>query len=676
MARKLHIVVLHETEADAAPAVESLRTAGLDCDAEVFTSDQMPAWKLVKRYVEDGRPPDLLVTVETADGSWTTFGPVARTATTFMPTTPLIVVGSWLRPHSARRYTEEFGAAACLHLEELDRLGEVARQVLSSPPRQERQDQPAGHPDRPASVVLQHAMEPSRYVYALSDRVWLKGADLRLRYANRMFARDMQRTPEELVGKSDVDIWGEEKGRRFQAEDREVLKTGQPVQTGARDGRGLIEKIPVCGPTGQPVALLVVKTRADLYERAQQSLLRWGSFVLSSTDVIVGLSTEGVIESWNPGAESLYGCPAEEMRGCHASRLCVERDRPMLQRLLRQACDTKDTRSMETAARACDGHRFDVSITVSPAFGGWGEMMGLCLVARDITQRVQAEEALKESEERFRLMAETAFDGMSIALEERDTGRQTLVFCNDRYVELCGRSRAELAAASDLRELRSTDATAAVQEHLSAPTEGPGAARQGEGVELEIGSWQRPDGRENYHERSSVRVDSARGRYLFAVDRDITARVHAQRALQDALTELALSHAELEQFAFVPGEREPEPGPYREEIEDVARQVRQSPTRDFDFKEAAQQCHISYGYFRALFRRYMGRPPYDYLLQWRMRRAGRELRTTDRQVKSIALDYGYTNPAHFTRAFKRAMGMAPTDFRRAVSDAQQRLRPE
>jgi len=349
----------------------------------------------------------------------------------------------------------------------------------------------------------------------------------------------------------------------------------------------------------------------------------------------------------------------------------------MLRQLLRRASASKDTHTLEATARAADGHRFDVSITVSPAFGGWGELMGLCLVARDITQTVQAEQALKESEERFRLMAETAFDGMSIAREDPGTGRQTLVFCNDRYVEMSGRSRRELTAVEDLRDLRSAESAARVDtdQNLRARAADVGAGRPPEGVELEVGSWQRPDGRENFHERSSVRVESGGMRYVIAVDRDITTRINARQALRDALTELALSHAELEQFAFVPAERDPEQGPHRREIEQVAKQVRRSPTRDFNFKEAARQCHISYGYFRALFRRYMGRPPYDYLLQWRMRRAGRELRTTDRPIKAIALDYGYKAPAHFTRAFKKAMGMPPSDFRRAVRDAQERLRP-
>ncbi len=676
MERRLRVLVLHEAAADPEPAIEALRAANIQFDAEVLTSVEMPAWRLVKRYVEEGRPPDLLVTVEVANGSWATFGPIVRTTATFMPATPLIVIGSWLRPDSERRYTEEFGAAACLHPDEADRLGEVAHRVLTRTGGQARRAHRGDHRGRPASVVLRHALEPNRYVFALADRVWLKDGNLRIRYANRMFARDMQRTQQDLIGKSDVDIWGEEQGRRFQAEDGKVLEACESVRVRPKDGPGLIEKIPVCDSAGRAVALLLVRSQPELHEHARQSLLRWGSFVLSSTDAIVGLSMDGVIKSWNPGAQALYGRGADRMLGRHASELCVARDRPMLRQLLRRAGATKDTHTLEATARAADGHRFDVSITVSPGFGGWGELMGLCLVARDITQRVRAEQALKESEERFRLMAEAAFDGMSIAREDPDTGCQALVFCNDRYVEMSGRSRRELAAVEDLRNLRNACPAAGMDPGVRARAADLGAGRRPGRVEMEVGSWQRPDGAENYHERSSVRVESGGVRYVFAVDRGITARINAQQALQDALTELALSHTELEQFAFVAGDREPESGPHRSEIEQVAQRVRQSPTRDFDFRKAARQCHVSYGYFRTLFRRYLGRPPYDYLLKWCMRRAGRELRTTDRPIKAIALDCGYKTPGHFTRAFKRAMGMPPGEFRRAVRDAQERLRPE
>jgi AraC-like DNA-binding protein len=297
------------------------------------------------------------------------------------------------------------------------------------------------------------------------------------------------------------------------------------------------------------------------------------------------------------------------------------------------------------------------------------------VVARDISEQVRARQDLRASEERFRLMAEAAFDAMSIVEVDPESGRQQLVFCNERYAEMSGRTERKLRQARDLRTLRSSgaelgsvEALHMLREEYADPAYWQRCRRRlAEGLPvMEIGSWDRPDGEENYHERSCVRVVLDGRHYLYSVDRDVTDALDRERALKQTLEELALSHNELERLGYA-GERQPKVGePHQAAIEQVARRVREDPVGDFDFRAAAEEMHISYAHFRRLFRQYMERPPHDYLLLWRMRKAARALRDPDRLVKSVAHEVGYGDAAQFCKLFTKKIGLSPTDYREAL----------
>jgi signal transduction histidine kinase/AraC-like DNA-binding protein len=114
-------------------------------------------------------------------------------------------------------------------------------------------------------------------------------------------------------------------------------------------------------------------------------------------------------------------------------------------------------------------------------------------------------------------------------------------------------------------------------------------------------------------------------------------------------------------FFTLPGTAEGEP--HRAEIEELAQQMRAHPYRAYDLAEHSRRMHISHGYFRQLFRRYAHRSPYAYLITWRMRQAARDLRDPHRPVKSIALAAGYTDPAQFSKTFRKQIGASPSEFR-------------
>jgi two-component system sensor histidine kinase/response regulator len=147
---------------------------------------------------------------------------------------------------------------------------------------------------------------------------------------------------------------------------------------------------------------LVIAAIRDITERAreQAELARLAAAVDSSYDAIISLSSGGVIETWNESAEELYGYRAEEVIGRHVAMLArhpAERA-TMLSNLggeARSQIESQDTRK--------DGSVLDVAVTDSPIRDLEGRVTGIVRIVRDITDRVQIQQALSASEERLAL---------------------------------------------------------------------------------------------------------------------------------------------------------------------------------------------------------------------------------------------------------------------------------
>ena len=138
-------------------------------------------------------------------------------------------------------------------------------------------------------------------------------------------------------------------------------------------------------------------TQRDVTDRrqAEEARTRLAAIIESSHDAIVSKTLDGVIETWNGGAARLFGYPPGEAVGrpitliIPADRLDEERD--ILSRIRRG----ERVDHFETVRRAKDGRLIDVSITVSAVRDAHGRVVGASKVARDITDRKRAEEALR-----------------------------------------------------------------------------------------------------------------------------------------------------------------------------------------------------------------------------------------------------------------------------------------
>jgi len=130
------------------------------------------------------------------------------------------------------------------------------------------------------------------------------------------------------------------------------------------------------------------------------------------TDYAVFLLDEhGVVLTWNPGAERIKGYAAEEIVGQHFSRFYTEEDRAAgkPQRALRVAVETGRFSDEAWRVRK-DGRWFWASVVIDAIRDNDGRLIGFAKVTRDLTDRLVAESALRESEERFRMLVQGVTD--------------------------------------------------------------------------------------------------------------------------------------------------------------------------------------------------------------------------------------------------------------------------
>ena len=138
---------------------------------------------------------------------------------------------------------------------------------------------------------------------------------------------------------------------------------------------------------------------------------RLAAIVTSSDDVIVSKTLDGVITSWNPAAERILGYTAEEAIGKNI-KLIIPPDRwPEEDDVLARIRRGERVEHFETVRRAKNGRLLNISLTVSPVRDANGRVVGASKVARDITDRIEAEkerERLLASEKEAREQAELA----------------------------------------------------------------------------------------------------------------------------------------------------------------------------------------------------------------------------------------------------------------------------
>ncbi len=177
-------------------------------------------------------------------------------------------------------------------------------------------------------------------------------------------------------------------------------------------------------------------------KRLQIELARTAAIVESSEDAIMSKNLDGIIQTWNHGAETTFGYRAEEVIGKHVSILFPPELIGEEAEFIKKINGGERIKQYETIRLKKGGASFPVALTLSPILNEKSEVIGISKIARDITAQKTTEQILQTNEERFRNLLE--FSPVGIVLTDSQGG---VVFVNARWSKITGLSIEEAKGA-------------------------------------------------------------------------------------------------------------------------------------------------------------------------------------------------------------------------------------
>ena len=251
----------------------------------------------------------------------------------------------------------------------------------------------------------------------------------------------------------------------------------------------------------------------------EKVLMHHAAIVESSQDAIIGKTLEGIITSWNPGAEKVFGFTREEVLGRHISLLippdCQKAEDEVLA-LVRQGIAQTHYQTVNCRK---DGQLIDISATLSPLRDATGKIVGVSKIARDITEQKRIEQEIR--------IAATAFEaqeGMMV------TDANNIILRVNRAFSLNTGYSAQEAVGQHVRLLRSRRHNASFYADMWA-TVGHNGFWQGE-------IWNRRKNGEVYPEWltiTAVKAPTGETTHYVGTHTDITSR----KAAEDEIRHLA-----------------------------------------------------------------------------------------------------------------------------------------
>ena len=194
----------------------------------------------------------------------------------------------------------------------------------------------------------------------------------------------------------------------------------------SRDGseRAISESAaPIRDPSGKVLGVVLIFRDVTEEQRLAAEQMRLAAIVESSEDAIISRSLDGIITSWNPGAENLFGYKSAEVLGSPITLIIPDEHIDEELRIPERLDKGEFVSYFETLRIPKSGHPIDVAVTVSLIKDSDGEVIGISNIVRDITARKQAQTELA----RFNTKLEHLVEERTDALEEQKAHLQAML---------------------------------------------------------------------------------------------------------------------------------------------------------------------------------------------------------------------------------------------------------
>ncbi len=263
-----------------------------------------------------------------------------------------------------------------------------------------------------AEIAVDHAglLEA---VEQAADSIVITDVEGKIQFVNPAFTVMTGYSAHEAVGQSTRVLKSGRHPAEFYRNLWNTIRSGQTwngeIVNRRKDGSFYTEEMriaPVRDRGGILTGFIAIKHDVTERRAQQESQAFLAAIVESSEDAILATTAAGVIVSWNPGANSLFGYSSGEVVGNNVSMLIAPGRVDDLAYFIGQLSQGIQISQFESLCLRKDGSTMYVSVSGSPIRNPAGELVAMSATLRDISQRKRVEHTLRESEERFRTMAD------------------------------------------------------------------------------------------------------------------------------------------------------------------------------------------------------------------------------------------------------------------------------
>jgi diguanylate cyclase (GGDEF)-like protein/PAS domain S-box-containing protein len=240
--------------------------------------------------------------------------------------------------------------------------------------------------------------EKAAVLNAMSEALIFYDTEMRVLWANRAAGEAAGCQPAALAGKTCHQMWFAREEACPECPLAGALTEGRPQEAEVISAQGdrwwHVHRHPVHDSEGVLQGFVDVALDITARKRNEQNLAQWAAVAESTDDAMIATMLDGTITRWNPGAARIYGYSAAEIVGSCVLTLAPQERRPDLRRAFSGVARGERVQQYETANLTRQGVLINVAFTMSPMFDQTGQVTGICVIARDITENVRLREEL------------------------------------------------------------------------------------------------------------------------------------------------------------------------------------------------------------------------------------------------------------------------------------------